>query len=173
MGHWVRLPIPCSGHGPVVHRGTGRRGPRWVNIFLSSGRMLWSLKVNVHWHVTEWQVGPQFFISLKGLDMQPITLRFRGRGWGKYHSLNQDLNLQPQFPSPVPLPHGHGTSLLDGREDFIFCWVVSVHRERACWQRLTRARSWWVYLCCVRVGWLIYLYCDMVSIFVLCMVWAG
>ena len=119
-----------------------------------------------------WQMGPQFFISLKGLDMQPITLRFRGRGWGKYHSLNQDLNLQPQFPSPVPLPHGHGTSLLDGREDFIFCWVVSVHRERACWQRLTRARSWWVYLCCVRMGWLIYLYCDMVSIFVLCMVWA-
>ena len=31
MGHSVRLPSLCGGCGPAVHRGTGRRGPRWVH----------------------------------------------------------------------------------------------------------------------------------------------
>ena len=29
-GYQVRLPSLCSGCGPVVYRGTGRCGPRWV-----------------------------------------------------------------------------------------------------------------------------------------------
>ena len=83
-------------------------------------------------------------------------------GGGAESGFNPTSSVHCLTAGPCPDPVYSGTRLT-------FCLHVSVHRGRDCWQRLTPARSWLVYLCCDRdwlvylyrdVGWLVYLYCD-------------
>ena len=74
--HWVRLPILRGGLGPAVHRGTGRRGPRWVNLF-----RLWTRRtVEALW------TNYQFLWLLLRLAIATSDWRDAPRLWGHLQS---------------------------------------------------------------------------------------